>query len=133
MTIDELNQKIQDLLDEMRDNHKSISASQFTLTQRLDSLDLNGAASDLRNFGYFLRDHPDFMKREAESESKRVQKEVAMKWIAETFHLTDMRKKAAWALTALLTGILLTFGNSIVGILSDANSLFHSFGHTMFR
>jgi hypothetical protein len=133
MTIDELDKKIQDFMEEMRNSQNAISASQLNLAQRLDTLDLNGAAPHLKVFGYFLRDHPDFMQREAESETKRVQQEIALNWIAEKLHLNDFRKKLTWVMTAILTGILLTFGSNLINVLGAINSMFHAFGHTIFK
>jgi len=133
MEIDELDNKIQKFIDEMRTHNNTIAANQLSLTQRLDTLDLNGASPYLRDFGYFLRDHPDFMKREAEQESRRYRQDVAVTFLLETLQLTNIGNKLKWVGTATLTGVLLAFGSYLVSFLGEANNVFHSLGHAMFK
>lgn len=133
MNIEELDNKIQIFIDEMRESYKVISTNQLMLSQRLDSLDLNGSAVHLREFGVFLKDHPDFMKREATQESKRVQQEIAVSWLKDKFHLNNLGNKVKWVGTALLTGVLLTFGSYLVSFMSEINTVFHALGHAMFK
>ena len=133
MNIDELDKKIQDFMNEMRQSHNAIASNQLSLAKRLDTLDLNGAATYLRDFGYFLKDHPDFMKREAESETKRVREEIAKAWLIESLHLTNFGSKLRWVITALLMGALLAFGSTLAGMASEASSLFHAAGHALFK
>lgn len=133
MDIEELDKKIQSFVNEMRDSQNAISSNQLALSRRMDSLDLNGTAAHLREFGRFLAANPDFMKREANRESERVREQIAKQWIAETFHLTNFGSKARWMVTALLTGVLLAFGTTLESALGDTVSLLHSFGHALLK
>lgn len=133
MDIEELDKKIQEFTEEMREFNKTISTNQLALVHRIDTLDLNGTAAHLRMFGNFLKEHPDFMQREAAQESKRVRQEIAFEWIAETFHLTNFGGKLKWIGTAILTGVLLQFGSQLVGFISTVSSAFHILGHAAFK
>lgn len=133
MEIEELDKKIQNFIEEMREFNRTMSANQLALVHRVDTLDLNGTAANLRQFGTFLKDNPDFMQREAARESKRVRQEIAVGWIAETFHLTNMGDKLKWIATALLTGVLLTFGGQLVGLISIISNQLHTIGHAAFK
>lgn len=133
MTIEELAEKVEEFITESRANNASLLKSQQLLGQRLDTLDLNGAATHLRTFGYFLAEHPDFMKREAKNESERIRRQIALEWIAEIFHLKDFRKKLAWIGTVIIGSALLSFGTSLATIVSQIGNLVHYLGHALFK
>lgn len=133
MTIEELAEKVEIFITESRANHASLLQSQQKLNQRLNTIDLNGAAAHLRDFGYFLAEHPDFMKREAKNESQRVRRQIALEWIAEVFHLKDFRKKLAWVGSLIIGSALLSFGTSLVQIVTQVINVIHYLGHALFK
>src|SRR2546429_8001246 len=116
MTEKELGDRLDALDAEMRRAHRELAYSQEELNQRLDGIDMNGYAAILKNFGGWLTEHPDFLRREAAEESRRLQREMAVRWISSSLHLPTLRRPLLWMLSAILAGFLLAFGTDLYSL-----------------
>lgn len=101
----------------------NIEESVLNIGRRLDLIDLNGAAQSLREFGYFLRDNPDFLTRAKTSETD------AQEWLSVKSYLArhfKWIKRPKLALGAVFTGLIagLTFVIS-PGIVHEIGRLLH--------
>ena len=113
MTDKELADRLDALDHDLRRAHQSLAGSQDELARRLDVIDMNGYAAILKHFAGWLNEHPDFLRREAAEESRRLQQEMAFRWISDSLHLRVLRRPMLWMLSAVLAGFLLAFGSDL--------------------
>lgn len=125
MTTEELSEKMDHFMTEVRDMVTSVQENHVSLLYRLNSLDLNGSAEVLKKFGVWLREHPDFMIREAETQTRREERERAMRWISTALRLREVRRVSLWVLTAIFAGFLLAFGTDLYNLKPLITGLAH--------
>jgi len=111
--------------DELAERIETIRSSIDVLNDRINRIDLNGTAQILRDFGYWLKDHPDFMIREAQALNRQADREQALRWISVTLHLKEIRRIVMWIGTAIFAGFLLALGNDMYGWRSLISGLIH--------
>ncbi len=110
----------QQLYLEARDKEIKIAIQGVTneiqhINHRLDLQDLNGAAQFLREFGYFLRDNPEFFQHVQRDQAYDANKAITKDFLVALFRLRFFGPKLRIFATLLGGALIFGLGNALIG------------------
>ena len=105
------------IIEETSKIHEDFNA----LTARLDAWEINGAVQYLREFGYWLRENPEAFTRMRRIQTRREEREIAVKYVKDAVHWDVLASKAKWAIGGMAAGLLFATGAGLVSSLHAVN------------